>query len=143
MKAASQFPGSSVGKESTCNGGDPSSIHGSERFAGERIGYTLQYSWASLMAQLVKNPTAVQETWVQPLGGKVSWRSSSIYSFQHSGLENFMDCVVYGVTKNQTQLSNFHLYSMAYQLKAFVIFLKFYWSIVDLQCSASLGCRAK
>ena len=52
---------SSVGEESTCNAGDPSSIPGSAR---EGIGYPLQYSWASLMAQLVKNPPAMWETWV-------------------------------------------------------------------------------
>ena len=61
------FPHSQVGKESTCNAGDPSSIPGSGRSAGERIGYPLQYSWASLMAQLVKNLPAMQETWVQSL----------------------------------------------------------------------------
>ena len=61
------FPDSSVGKESTCNAGDPGSIPGLERSAGEGIGYPLQYSWASLVAQLVKNPSAVQETWVQSL----------------------------------------------------------------------------
>ena len=44
------FPGSSAGKESTCNAGDPSLIPGSGRFAGEGMGYLLQYSWASLMA---------------------------------------------------------------------------------------------
>jgi len=49
-------------KESTCNAGDPSSIPGLERSLGEGIGYPLQYSWASLMAQLVKNPPAMQET---------------------------------------------------------------------------------
>ena len=48
------FPGSSVGKKSSCNAGNPSSIPGSERSAGEGIGYPLQYSWASLVAQLVK-----------------------------------------------------------------------------------------
>ena len=62
------FPDSSVGKESTCNAGDPGSIPGSGRSAGERIGYPLQYSWASLMAQLVKNLPAMQETWVRYLG---------------------------------------------------------------------------
>ena len=62
------FPDSSVGKESTCNAGDPGSISGSGRSAGEGIGYPLQYSWASLVAQLVKNPPAVQKTWVQSLG---------------------------------------------------------------------------
>ena len=58
------FPGSSVGKESACNIEDPSSIPGSGRSAGEEIGYPLQCSWASLVAQLVKNPLAMWETWV-------------------------------------------------------------------------------
>ena len=58
------FPGGSAGKESTCNAGDPSSIPGLGRSAGEGIGYPLQYSWASLVAQLVKNPPALWETWV-------------------------------------------------------------------------------
>ena len=62
------FPDSSVGKESACNAGDPGSIPGSGRSAGEGIGYPLQYSWVSLLAQLVKNPPAMQETWVQSLG---------------------------------------------------------------------------
>ena len=59
------FPDSSVGKESACNAGDPSSIPGSERSAREWIGYPLQYSWASLVAQLVKNLPTMQETLVQ------------------------------------------------------------------------------
>ena len=58
------FPDSSVGKESAYNAGDPSSISELGRSAGEGIGYPLQYSWASLVAQLVKNPPAMQETWV-------------------------------------------------------------------------------
>ena len=62
------FPDSTVGKESTCNVGDPGSIPGSGRSTGERIGYPLQYSWASLMAQVVKNPPAMQKTWVRSLG---------------------------------------------------------------------------
>ena len=62
------FPDSSVGKESACNVGDPGSIPGSERSTGEGIGYPLQYSWVSPLAQLVKNPPAMWETWVRPLG---------------------------------------------------------------------------
>ena len=58
------FPHSSVGKESTCNAGDPSLILGSERSTGEGIGYPLQYSWASLVAQLVKNLPTMRDTWV-------------------------------------------------------------------------------
>ena len=50
------FPGGSAGEESTCNAGDPGSIPGLGRSPGEEIGYPLQYSWASVVAQLVKNP---------------------------------------------------------------------------------------
>ena len=49
------FPGSSAGKESACHAGDPGLIPGSERSTGEGISYPLQYSWASLVAQMVKN----------------------------------------------------------------------------------------
>ena len=52
----------------TYNAGDPSSIPGLGRSAGEEIGYPLQYSWASLVAQLVKDPPAMRETWVRSLG---------------------------------------------------------------------------
>ena len=62
------FSDSSVGKESACNAGDPSSIPGSGRSPGEGLGYPLQYSWASLVGQLIKNPPAMWETWVQSLG---------------------------------------------------------------------------
>ena len=62
------FPDSSVGKESVCSAGDPSSIPGSGRSAGEGTGYQLQCSWASLVAQLVKNQPATWETWVRSLG---------------------------------------------------------------------------
>ena len=56
------FPGSSVGKESACIAGDPSLT------PGEGVGYPLQYSWTSLVAQLVKNPPAIWQTWVGSLG---------------------------------------------------------------------------
>ena len=62
------FPDSSVGKESACNAGDPGSIPGSGRSTGEEIGYPLQYSWVSFMAQLVKNLPAIRQTWVRSLG---------------------------------------------------------------------------
>ena len=64
------FPDSSAGKESACNAGDPGSIPGLGRSTGEGISYPLQYSWASLVAQLVKNLPAMQETWV----GKIPWK---------------------------------------------------------------------
>ena len=62
------FPSSSAGKESACNAGDPGSIPGWGRYVGEGIGYPLQYSWASLVIQLVKNLPAVRKTWIQSLG---------------------------------------------------------------------------
>ena len=72
------FPDSSIGIESTCISGDPGSIPGLGRSTGEVIGYSLQYSWASLVAQLVKNPPAMQETWVDPRVGKVLWRREKV-----------------------------------------------------------------
>ena len=62
------FPGSSADKESAYSAGDPSSIPGSGRSAEEGISYPLQYSWAFLVAQLVKNLPAMQKTWIQSLG---------------------------------------------------------------------------
>ena len=59
------FLGSSAGKESACNAGDSSSIPGLGSSPREGIGYPLQYSWASLVVQTVKNPPAMRETWVQ------------------------------------------------------------------------------
>ena len=58
---------SSAGKESACNAGDLGSIPGLERSSGEGIGYPLQYSWASLVAQMGKNLPAMWETWVRSL----------------------------------------------------------------------------
>ena len=63
------LPDSSVREESACNAGDPGSIPRSERCHGERIGCPLQYSLASLVAQLVKNLPAMQETWL----GSLDW----------------------------------------------------------------------
>ena len=62
------FPDSSADNESACNAGDPSSIPALRRSTGEGIVYPLQYSWASLLAQLVKNLPAMWETWVGYLG---------------------------------------------------------------------------
>ena len=79
------FPHSSVGKESACSAGDPDSIPGSGSSPGEGMGYPLQYSWASLVAQMIKNPPARLETWVglgrSPGGGHGN-------PLQYSCLEN-------------------------------------------------------
>ena len=100
------FPDSSVGKESACNAenrGDLGSIPESGRSPGEGIGYILQYSLASLVAQLVLNLPAMQETWAQSLGWK-----DPLEKGKYSGLENSMDCIVHGVAKSRTRLSDFH-----------------------------------
>ena len=100
------FLDSSVGKESTCNAGDPGSIPGSGRSVGEGIGYPLQYSWASLVVQLVKNQPAMRETWVRSLGWEDPLEKGKATHF--SILENSMDCIVHGVAKSWTRLSNVH-----------------------------------
>ena len=68
------FPDSSVGKESTCNTGEPGSIPGSGRSTGEGIGYPLQYSWASFMAHLVKNLLQYRRPGFDPWVGRIPWR---------------------------------------------------------------------
>ena len=86
------FPDSLVDKESDCNARDLGSIPGSGRCAGEGIGYPLQYSWASPMAQLVKNLHAMQEIWDWSLGWDDPGEGKG-YPFQ-SGQENSMDWVI-------------------------------------------------
>ena len=98
------FPDSSVGKESASNAGDPGLIPGSGRSAGEGIGYPLQYSWASLVAQLVKNLLPMWETWVWALGWEDPLEKGK--ATQYSGLDNSMDYIVHGITKSRTQLSD-------------------------------------
>ena len=76
------FPDSSLGKESTCNAGDPGLIPGLGRSPGEGIGYPHQYSWASLVAQLVKHLPAMWKTWVQSLGWKDPLEKGKVIELQ-------------------------------------------------------------
>ena len=102
------FPDSSVVKESTCNTGDPGSIPGSGRSSREGITCPLQYYWTSLVAQLVKESACnAGDLDLIPGLGRSPGEGNS-YPLQYSGLENSMDCIVCGVAKSQTQLSNFH-----------------------------------
>ena len=80
----------SAGKESACNAGDPDSIPGLGRSAGEGIGYPFQYSWASLVAQLVKNLPAMRETWIWSLAWEDPLEKGKATYPQCSGLENSM-----------------------------------------------------
>ena len=66
--ADSGFPGGSAGKESICNAEDPGLIPGLGSSPGEGTGYSLQYSWAFLVSQLLKNLPVMWETWVRFLG---------------------------------------------------------------------------
>ena len=87
-KLKTGFPGWLRCKESTCNAGEPSLIAGSGRSPGEGISYPLQYSWASLVAQMVKNLPAMQETRVQSLGWEDPPRGGHGNSLQYPCLEN-------------------------------------------------------
>ena len=106
------FPGGSAGKESACNAGDPDSIPGSGSSPGEGMGYPLQYSWASLVAQMIKNPPARLETCIRSLGWEdpleegmathsniLVWRI--IWTEELGGLQS-----VHRVTKSQTRLGD-------------------------------------
>ena len=88
------FPDSSVGKESTCNAGDPGSIPALGRSTGEGIGYSHQYSWASLVAQLVRICLWYGRPGFDPWVGKISWRRERLPP-PDSGLENSMDYIVH------------------------------------------------
>ena len=113
------FPDSSVSKETNCNAGDPSSITRSGRSAGEGIGYPLQYSWASFVAQLVKNPVAMQETWVLSLGWEDSLdkgkaNHSRILSWRIPWTVESME------SQSQTRLRDFHFANVVYHIDWFV-----------------------
>ena len=102
------FPGGSDGEESSCNAGDLGSIPGSGRSPREENGNPLQYSWASLVAQLVKKPPAMWETWTRSLGWedpleKGMATPSSILAWRISW-------TVHGVAKSLTQLNDFHFH---------------------------------
>ena len=105
------FPGSSAGKESACNAGDPSSIPGLGTSTGEGIGYPFQFSWASLVAEMVKNPPAMRETWVRSLGWEDPLEEgmathSSIIAWRIPMVREARRATVQGVAKSRTRLSN-------------------------------------
>ena len=104
------FPGSSAGKESARNAGDPCAIPGSGRSPGEANGCPLQYSWASLVAQTVKNPPAMRETWVLSLGREDPLEEGMATHSSNLACRVPMDRgdgrdAVRGVTESRTRLS--------------------------------------
>ena len=102
--------------ESACCAGDPGLIPGLRRSPGEGTGYPFQYSWTSLVAQLVKSLPAMQETWVRSLGWEdPPWKRA------YSCLENPVDrgawwATVQGVTKGQTRPSDHSTAHRAFSL---------------------------
>ena len=105
------FPVNSAGKEFACNVGDPGSIPGLGRSPAEGTGYPLQDSWASLVAQVVKNPSAMHEPWVQYLGCKDPLEEgmaahSSILAWRIPLDRGAWRATVHGVAKSQTQLTD-------------------------------------
>ena len=81
------FPVSSAGQETACNTEDPGSISESGRSSGEEIGYPLQYSWVSLVVQIVKNPHAMWDTWVQSLGWEDSLEKEMVTHYSTLALK--------------------------------------------------------
>ena len=108
------YPCSSAGKESACNAGDPSLIPVLGSSPGEGIVYPFQYAWAFLAAQMVKIPSAMQETWVQSLGWKdpleegmathSHWQP--ILAWRIPMNRGAWQAIVHGVTKSRTRLSD-------------------------------------
>ena len=96
-----------AGKESSCNSGDSGLIPGSGRSPGEEISYSLQYPWASLVSQMVKNPSAMWETWVCSLRWEDPLEEGMATHFSILAWRIPMDrgacpATVYGVTKSWT-----------------------------------------
>ena len=89
-------------------------IPGSGRSPGEGIGYPLQYSWASLVAQVVKNPPAMRKTWARSLGWEDPLEKGKVYPLRYSGLENSRNPIVHGFAKSQTQLRKFYFLLLSY-----------------------------
>ena len=97
LDSVMDFPGSSAGEESACNAGDPGSIPGLGRSTEEEIGYPLQYSWASLVAQLGKNLPVMWEAWVRSLvwedtPEKGTATHSSVLAWRIPRTAQFTDC---------------------------------------------------
>ena len=100
------YPERSVSKECACNARDPSSISGSGRSTGEEIGYPLQCSQASLVAQRVENLPTMWETWVGSLGWEALLAThSSILAWRIPRDRGAWCATVHGVTKIRTWLS--------------------------------------
>ena len=104
------FPGSSSSNESACNSGEPGLIPGSARSPGEGIGCPLQYSWASLAAQTVKNLLRCRrpkfDSWVGKIPWRRKWQSTLVFLPEKSHGQRSLVSTVHGFGKSWTWLSN-------------------------------------
>ena len=112
------------------------------RSTEEGLGYPLQYSWMSLVAQLVKKKSTPHagDLGLIPGLGRSSGGGKG-YPFQYSGLQNSMDCIVHGVAKNLTPLSNVHFMKASTKCPNFNthILSKWHvrhWQLVNFSCSS-------
>ena len=109
------FPHIPVGKEFRSNAGDPGLIPGLGKSTGKGIGYPLQYTWASLVFQLGKNPPAMRETWVRSLGWGYPLEKGK--ATQSSILAWRIPWTVHGVTKSGTRLSDFRFHFSVFRVE--------------------------
>ena len=101
------FPGSPAGKGSACHAGDPGSILGLGNPPGEVKGYSLQYSWSSLVPQMVKNLPAVWETWVRSLAWEDPLEEDTpVFLPGESHGQRSRGITVHGVIKSWRRLSD-------------------------------------
>ena len=109
--------------------GDPDSIPGSGRSAGEGIGYLLQYSWAYLVAQLVRNLLAMQETWVWPLGWEDRLEKGTAgYPLQYSGLEKSMTYKSMGLQRVRHNWATFSLHIGKFTIYLVLTYYLWMWN---------------
>ena len=102
------FPNSSVGRESACNEGEQGSIPRSGRPPGEGIGLPTPVFLGFRCGSAGKESVRNEGDLCSIPGLRRSPGEGKCYPLQFSGLENSMDCIIHGLTKNQTQLSDFH-----------------------------------
>ena len=133
------FPDSSVGKESTCSAGDPSSILGSGRSSGEEIARLLAPVFLGFSCgSAVKESTCNAGDLGSIPGLGRSPGEGTGYPLQCSGLENSMDCMVYGVTKSRTRLRDFCFHWCFAEPLVGHLFLPFSRKQTELRCDLKL-----
>ena len=134
------FPDSSVGKEYTCNAGNPSLIPGLGRSSGKGTHYPLQYSWASLCGSAGKESTHNAGDLGSIPGSGRSPGEGNGYPLQYSGLENSKDYTVHGLANSRTQLSNFHFLFFHFLKFLLNLFCFMFWFFGSEACEILGSC---